>query len=266
MAAETTSIDELTQFAIQTLRETGSEALGYYGQGRSKLKFDEDLITQAELHLNEFFRDRLAAHYPTHSIFAGGSVDRDYTHDDKRYMWIFDPLDGVSNFSAGLPIWGMSLALLENFWPVFGGFIMPSTGDLFYARPGNQAFHGKEALQISPQENISDESVLLTYSRFHLRFRSTFPGKILNLGCTGAHICFVAMGRAEAAFIVNESYRDLAAASIIIEAAGGEIYKLSGKKFSLNEYLDASQAISEPFLVVPKGLYPQVRAAILETQ
>ncbi|GAF91915.1 unnamed protein product, partial [marine sediment metagenome] len=79
------------------------------------------------------------------------------------------------------------------------------------------------------------ESLLLTYSRFHHHYHSTFPGKIRDLGCTAAHICYVATGRAEAALIANESYQDLAAACIIVEAAGGKIYKLDGSEFLLNE-------------------------------
>jgi len=80
---------------------------------------------------------------------------------------------------------------------------------------------GKKEIIVSSQETINDESLLLTYSRFHHHYHSTFPGKIRDLGCTTAHICYVAMGCAEAVIIANESYEDLASARVIIEAAGG---------------------------------------------
>ncbi len=103
-------------------------------------------------------------------------------------------------------------------------------------------------VDVAAQENINDESLLLTYSRFHQHYRSTFPGKIRGLGCAAAHMCYVAMGRAEAAVIANESYRGLAAACIIVAAAGGKISKMDGSDFFLNEYLDGAR-IDEHLLV-----------------
>jgi myo-inositol-1(or 4)-monophosphatase len=189
--------------------------------------------------------------------------NKGYTHGAKSYLWIYDPIDGIANFQAGIPIWGISLALLENFWPIFGVFYMPATGDLFHARAGEKAFRGNEEIYVSTQENINDESLLLTYSRFHHHYHSTFPGKIRDLGCTVAHICYVAMGRAEAAVIANETYQDLAAARVIIEAAGGRIYKMDGNEFFLNEYLDGKR-IEDHLLVVAPDNYLQIRKYIQE--
>ena len=46
--------------------------------------------------------------------------------------------------------------LSSDFWPVFGVFYMPATGDLFQAQAGNKAFRGKEEIRISAQESIND--------------------------------------------------------------------------------------------------------------
>ncbi|MFC1515649.1 inositol monophosphatase family protein [Thermodesulfobacteriota bacterium] len=257
-------IEDLTQFALDAIHRLGEEALSFYGKGKSQVKFDEGLVTEVDFQLTKSFQSQLDAHYPEHSIF-NGSQERtdDYTHDGKRYLWIYDPLDGIANFQAGIPIWGISLALHENFWPILGVFYMPSTGDLFHARAGHKAFRGKEEIRVSAQEEINNESLLLTYSRFHQQYQSTFPGKIRNMGCTAAHICYVAMGRAEAAIIANESYQDLAAAGVIIESAGGKILKMDGSNFYLSDFLD-SQRIGDHLLVVSQETYPQVRGALKE--
>lgn len=225
------------------------------------MKFDEGLVTEAELKLGDFFQEQLAIHFPEHQLFNNDQSKRAYTHEGDGALWVYDPLDGVANFQAGIPIWGVSLALLENFWPVFGVFYMPVTGDLFHAFAGQKAFRGNERIFVSSQESIDDESLLFTYSRFHNDFQSTFPGKIRSLGCTTAHLCYVAMGRAEAAVIANESYQDLAAARVIVEASGGKIYKMDGGEFFLNEYLDG-QRINEPLMVMGQRIYSQVRETI----
>jgi myo-inositol-1(or 4)-monophosphatase len=256
-------LEPLVGFAKEVIRRSGEEALVYYGKGASHMKFDETLVTEAELHLREFFQDQLYARFPEHQVFNNNQEREGYTHEGKRYLWIFDALDGVANFQAGIPVWGISVALLENFWPLFGMFYMPVTGDLFHARAGGKAFRGNEEIRVSPQEIIDDESLLLTYSRFHRRYHSSFPGKMRDLGCTGAHLCYVAMGRAEAAVIANETYQDLAASSIIIEAAGGNIFRMDGSPFSLNDYMDGER-INDPLLVTAPDTYSQVRDSMKE--
>ncbi|OQY58770.1 MAG: inositol monophosphatase [Desulfobacteraceae bacterium 4572_88] len=251
MALKSHGVEDYSRFAADFIRRSGEMALSYYGKGKAHVKFDDGLITTAELRLAELFREELHASFPEHQVFQNNPVSEEYTHDEERYLWIYDPLDGVANFQAGIPIWGISLALFDNFWPILGMFYMPATDDLFYARAGQKAFRGDEEIHISPQENINDETLLLTYSRFHQHYIPAFPGKIRNLGCTAAHICYVAMGRAEATVIANESYEDLAAAWIITEASGGKFYKMDGSEFFLGDYLsgqknDAHLLVSSP--------------------
>jgi myo-inositol-1(or 4)-monophosphatase len=262
-SAQDHGIRDLEQFATDVVRRSGEEALAYYGKGSPLLKFDEGLITEAELRLRELFKDELYRQFPEHQVYMNGQSEWGYTHEGKRYVWVFDALDGVANYQAGIPIWGVSVALYENYWPLLGLFYMPVTGDLFHAQAGKKAFRGSEEIHISTQDDINDESLLLAYSRFHQRYRPTFPGKIRDLGCTSAHVCYVATGRAEAALLANESYQDLAAVRIIIEAAGGHIYKMNGSEFFLNEYLEG-QKIEEHLLVVSSDKFTGVRQCLQE--
>lgn len=251
-------IDKLSEFAMDAIHQTGEKAMAYYGKGKPHVKFDESVVTEAEIQLTDMFQNRLNQQFPEHQMFRFGEVNENYSHGEKRYLWIFDPLEGVANFQAGIPIWGMSIALLENFWPIFGVFYMPATDDLFHARASKKAFWGNDKIRVSDSGFIDDESLLLTYSRFHQNYRSTFPGKIRSLGCASAHICYVAMGRADAAVITNESFQGLAAARVILEAAGGTICKIDGSEFHLNEYLDGQRINDHLLIAAPENL-SQVR-------
>lgn len=254
---ESPGIEELTRFALDVIQRAGKEAMNYYGKGNPSVKFDTELVTEAELHLVDFFQNELHARFPEHGVFGDRLPQQDYLHDQRGYLWIYDALDGVANFQAGIPIWGTSLALLENYWPIFGVFYMPVTGDLFHAQAGQKAYWRDEVVTIPDLGEISNESVLLTYSRFHNQYRSTFPGKIRNLGSTAAHICYVARGRAEGALLAHVSYQDLAAAGIILEAAGGRIYRLDGTEFHLGEYL-TGERVEEHLLAAPEGAHQTV--------
>ena len=257
-------IDDLLKFGIDVVHHCGEKALSFYGKGQKDVKFDEGLVTDAELQLREFFQDQLFARFPDHKVYKSDRGDDGYTHGAKRDLWIYDPLDGVANFQAGIPVWGTSVALFENYWPVFGIFHLPVTGDLFHAQAGHTALWGQKPIHVSSQKEINDESLLLTYSRFHQRYQCSFPGKIRSLGCTAAHICYVAMGRAEAAVLGSESYKDLAAAAVILEAAGGKIYQMDGREFFLSEYMEEGR-IEDHLLVVAPDKYTEVRGFLKES-
>lgn len=257
------NIEELIQFAMETVRLAGDEAMRSYGKGNPKYKFDEELVTEAELRLVNLFRTQLHSRFPEHAMFGDALPEKDYVHGQEGYLWIFDALDGVANYQAGIPIWGTSIALLENYWPIFGVFYMPVTGDIFHAQAGQKAYWGDVEMRIPKQEEVSNESVLLTYSRFQDHYRSTFPGKIRNLGSTAAHVCYVARGRAEAALLAHVSYQDLAAAQIILNAAGGKICKLDGTEFHLSEYL-SGQRIKDHLLAAPLGAHEAIKMYLKE--
>jgi myo-inositol-1(or 4)-monophosphatase len=254
-------IDDLGRFAKDFIHQAGMKALVHYGKARPQMRFDQRVVTEAELELEEFFQTELHGRFPEHKVFKFGEVNEAYSHEESRYVWIFDPLEGVANFQAGIPIWGMSLALLDNFWPILGVFYMPSTGDVFHAMAGKDAFCGKKKIRLSSGESINDESLFFTFSRFHQYYRTTFPGKIRNLGCASAHICYMAMGRADGVIIANESFQGMAAARVIIEAAGGKFSKIDGSEFYLNDYLDG-QRIDDHLLVAAPENFTQVRSCL----
>ena len=250
--ANVSKIKELMQFATQTIRQMGQLALKYYGRGGHQAPFDQDLVTRAEIDLNDAFLKQISEHFPTHQVYGQTVLDDGYSHGDKRFLWVFDPLDGVDNFQTGIPIWGMSLALYENHWPVIGIFFMPVTMDLFHAQAGGDAFWNDRPISIADRGSFSQESLLLTYSRFNLHYQSVFPGKIRSYGSTGAHACYVAMGRADAAISASETFKDLAAVRVIVEAAGGRLFKLNGSEFYIGDYVDG-QRIEDHIIIAGRS-------------
>ena len=81
-----------------------------------------------------------------------------------------------------------------------------------------------------------------------------FPGKIRNFGCTAAHLCYVAMGRADAAIVTNESFKDLAAAEVIVESAGGKIFTMAGAPFHVGDYLNGEKIAAHLIATRPDHL------------
>ncbi len=255
------SANELLEFALDMIKECGNTAMKYYGRGDPDVKFDDGLITEAEIAIMDTAKKKLKQLSPDLTLFGEGELGRSYKHGGGGYLWVIDPIDGTASFQAGIPVWGISVALFENFWPIFGIFYMPVTDELYWALEGGTAYKNSSRISIGRIHEIDNESLLLTYSRFHQDFRSTFPGKIRNLGSAAAHIMYVASGRAEGALFKNVGFKDLAAAQIILKAAGGEIVFLSGQRFYLNEYIDG-QKITDALIAVPEGEYRYISGYI----
>ena len=97
-------IEELSEFATEFIKEAGKKALAFYGKGKPQVKFDQGMVIEADVRLTELFQDRLAERYPDHQVFKFNQVNEDYSHEGKRFLWIFDPVEGVANFQAGIPI------------------------------------------------------------------------------------------------------------------------------------------------------------------
>src|SRR4028119_2192384 len=120
----------ILNFATDTANRVGTQLMDDFGQVQASQKDDGSLVTQADKWADETIRDAIASHFPTHGIL---SEEAEHKFPDTEWCWIIDPLDGTTNFTRGIPIWGISLGLLYRGTPVFGYVYFP---------PINRVFHG----------------------------------------------------------------------------------------------------------------------------
>jgi myo-inositol-1(or 4)-monophosphatase len=245
----------LKEFIENTLRKSGTILMEMYGRGKRQLKFDDELVTEAENAAWELISGKIRGSFEGHGFLRELSEEELSSEDNPRFLWIIDTLDGAASFQAGMPVWGISAALFEKFWPVLGFLYLPVTGELYSAYAGREAQLNDDPISVREDPTVDNESLVLVYSRFHNDFTSTFPGKLRNFGSSAGHMAYVARGAADACLIKNVSVRDLAAGSIILEAAGGEIRFFDGRPFHVAEYLDGRR-VDEPLIAAPKGAYP----------
>ncbi|MGO8881011.1 MAG: inositol monophosphatase family protein [Desulfomonilaceae bacterium] len=244
----------LKEFVENTLRKSGVVLLEMYGRGNQKLKFDDQLITEAENRAWEIIQNKICGSFDGHGFLRDLSEEQLRGPEAPRFIWIVDTLDGAASFQAGMPVWGISAALFEKFWPVLGFLYLPVTGELYSAYAGKEAFLNDMPIKVRQDPSVDNESLVLVYSRFHRDFSSNFPGKIRNLGSSAGHLAYVARGAADACIMKNVTVRDLAAGSIILQAAGGEIRYLDGRPFHVGDFLDG-QRIEDPLIAAPKGCF-----------
>jgi len=242
----------LKEFVENNLRKSGSLLMNMFGKGDRRFKFDNDLVTEADNAAWDLISSKIRGTFEGHGFLREISADELTSDSCPRFLWIVDSLDGSASFQAGMPVWGVSAALFEKFWPVMGFLFLPVTGELYSAYAGREALLNDQPITVREDPGVNNESVVLVYSRFHQDFTSNFPGKIRNFGSSAGHMAYVARGTADACFVKNVSVQDLAAGSIILEAAGGEIRYLDGRRFYVGQHLDGRR-VEEPLIAAPKG-------------
>ncbi|HTY25625.1 MAG TPA: inositol monophosphatase family protein [Desulfomonilaceae bacterium] len=242
----------LKEFVENALRKSGMLLMELYGKGDRKLRFDEQLVTEADNAVWQLISSKIKGSFEGHGFLREIDESQILGEDCPRFLWIIDTLDGAASFQAGMPVWGVSAALFEKFWPVLGFLYLPVTGELYSAYAAREALLNDKTIRVRDDYNIDNESLALVYSRFHQDFRSTFPGKIRNFGSSAGHMAYVARGAADACFMKNVNVQDLAAGSIILEAAGGEITYFDGRPFHVGEHFGGKR-VRGPLIASPRG-------------
>lgn len=157
---------------------------------------------------------------------AGGK-----TIDSAKTIWIIDPIDGTVNFSHGLPWWCSSVAAWRNGRALAGAVCAPALGLCYTAVRGGAALRNGRPISVSGASDIGSALVLsgldkheeaeeLSFKRFRALSRSARKTRVM--GSAALDICQVASGNADAYYEGGIFLWDVAAASLIIEAAGGK--------------------------------------------
>ena len=134
--------DPLAEGAVQAVLEAG-ELLADPAAVRSiRAKSETDYVTNVDLAVQEFLRERLAALAPDVQ-FMGEEQDNSAL-DLTRPCWILDPVDGTTNLIHQFQHSAISLALAEGFHP--GQRCLPAGGQpsvhRHRSRPPGSGGHG----------------------------------------------------------------------------------------------------------------------------
>ena len=200
-----------------------------------------DLVTEVDLACERMCRDVIAERFPDHDILAeemGGTAPAGAR---PRFRWVFDPLDGTTNYAHGLPIYCSSLALEIDGRAAIAAIYDPTRKELFTAERGEGAFLNGQALRVSEKTTLID-SLLVTGFPYDVHEKSrelvALFGRFLEraravrrLGSAALDLCYVAAGRFEAFWEQHLKPWDVAAGALIVEEAGGRVTGMDGAPF-----------------------------------
>ena len=143
----TTAIEAVVRAGTQQLKALGSDI-------HIAKKGTIDLVTEVDLAIERMFRALIAERFPDHQVLAeemGGS-----STVPPGPCWVFDPIDGTTNFAHGLPIFCASLALEFGGVAEVAAIYDPTREELFTAERAGGAFLNGRPIHVSSAQTLVD--------------------------------------------------------------------------------------------------------------
>jgi myo-inositol-1(or 4)-monophosphatase len=242
---------EILPFVKELVAECAAIALGRAAFAKPREKANLSYVTDLDHEIEHHIRDRLGRRFPGDRLTgeelaeAGGGGHR---------RWSIDPIDGTGNLVHGLPLWAISVGLVEQGQPVLGVIAIPPLGELYWAVAGGGAFRDGEPITAAPDHEgfHRQDNVCVGTNALRTLDTRTIPGRLRNLGSACCEQVFTASGRHVASTFLGEQYHDMAAGSVIASEAGCQIGTLSGRILTPAELL-ARTPIKETTFIAPPG-------------
>ena len=207
-----------------------------------------NIVTSSDIAVQEFLRQRLSALLPGSGFICEEEDVHDLRHD---YVWIIDPIDGTANYSRGIRECAICVGLMHVGAMEKAVVYLPRTDELFAAERGKGAFlhhpqSGNPSRRISVSQRPFQDAIMSTaLPVYHKEYagvcsdiiRETFLqcNDIRRFGAAAPELCYLAMGRTEMYFEYLLSPWDFAAASLILEEAGGVLCNREGQSLCFTQ-------------------------------
>ena len=142
-------LEEYLDFAVRMAEEAGRIQLAYFRGDDLAMKTKSnvsDVVTRADRESEELIVRRIAERYPTHAVLGEEGGARGDAAGEWR--WVVDPLDGTTNYSQGLPVFCVSIALQHRGETVVGVVYAPTCANS--SRLYGAEVPGADAERVSP--------------------------------------------------------------------------------------------------------------------
>ena len=216
------------EFATDLAQQTGNLLQKYFNPAgfHATHKADHTVVTEADLAADKFITYAIMRKFPQDNIISEESSH--HLIGPQNPTWIIDPLDGTTNFSLGLSIWGVSIARLLAGSPELGVLYFPMINELYSTRRSSGAFLNDIPIATHTLDPDQAMAFFACCSRTFRRYEISVPYKPRIMGSSAYTFCMLARGSALLGFDAAPKIWDLAAAWLLVEEAGGSIAAFEG--------------------------------------
>ena len=231
----------MLQTAVEAARLAGQLVAERYPADRHvTIKGYRDVVTDVDFAAEAIILDLVHTRFPDHTVISeeagGGGIGSGYT-------WIVDPLDGTTNYSRRLPLFGVSIGVVEGGELVVGVVYDPLRDQTFVAERGAGATLNGVPMRVGRVGTLAHALVGLDWghaddvrqqSLAYLGQVAPLCGTVRALGSATLGLAYVAAGWLDAYFNLALKPWDAAAGMLLISEAGGRCTTLDGKPFRVD--------------------------------
>jgi myo-inositol-1(or 4)-monophosphatase len=211
----------------------GKLLMGSFRTGLTSSDKAAGIVTQLDTQAEELIAAELKASFPGDGLLAEEGTDLEST---TGYRWIADPLDGTTNYVAGIPHFAVCLACLKGDKVELGVVHSPAMAETFKVARGEGATGPDGPLK-------AKETAALKKAVFLLN-KCYLPSPVLwetakdllehirafrYLGCISLDIAYVAAGRVDGLILLPAEPWDIGPGLALLEASGARFTDLSGR-------------------------------------
>jgi len=245
------------------LEEAGRTLLlpAFQQQSSTHIKDDGSVVTQTDLACQHFLHERLTL--LAHDIaFLGEEMPHDEQHQclqSQQSFWCVDPLDGTSNFATPMPMFAISVALIQAGQPTLACIHDPIRQETFTAVRGQGCFFNGQRMRASSVSILKHAVGFVDFKRLPADLATKFATQNIyrsqrNLGSCALEWAWLAAGRAQFVIHGGEKLWDYAAGALLAEESGCTI-----TDFNFNP-LFHQPALSSSILAAPPLIHQALQS------
>ncbi len=196
----------------------------------------KDVVTEADQQVEDYVVEQIRERYPEHGIYA---EERGKHNADSPYCWVIDPIDGTASYIHNQPFYCISIGLQYQGQSQLGAVYCPVLQELYYAERGQGAFCNNQPIQIIDHGELLNSHASTGFSCLRAGWKTgnNLPyfcaiaqetREIRRFGSAAMDLCYVAAGKLDTFWELNLQLYDVAAGSLILQEAGGQISDLQG--------------------------------------
>lgn len=198
---------------------------------------------------------------------AGFIAEEDASLEKKEHLnWVIDPLDGTTNFIHRIPLFAISIALMDKDEVIMGVIYEINLNECFYAWKNSPAFLNGEEIHVSNTSNLNnsllatgfpyyDYSLLDPYLELFKDLMQSTRG-VRRLGSAAVDLAYVACGRFELFYEYGLQSWDVAAGALIVKQAGGMVTDFSNESnYVFGKQLIASNKVTHSEFTIKINKY-----------
>lgn len=230
--------DDMRGLLIQAVREVAQQELvPRFRKVTHQLKSDGSIVTEADHAMQQRMIEVLQQQWPQIPLLGeemSAEKQQQLLDNGDRGLWLLDPLDGTSNYAAGIPYFCVSLALLHKGEVLLAIIYDPLRDECFSAEKGKGAWlNGDPLLAPRAVRPLKQGIALIDLKRLSAELAARVVSQPpyssqRNLGSGALDWCYVASGRVDVYLHGGQKLWDYAAGQLILAESQGYASTLEG--------------------------------------